>query len=107
MTQHLVNIQPFFSILLQYFINKTLGLGDHLTGVVISGVNNLLHGFGATYVVEGGFTAEKLVGEHTYAPNIHAVVVALAVYDLGRNVVQGAAVGRPSVFEYGRPPEIA
>ena len=89
-----------------YFINKTLGLSGHLTWIVISGVNDLLHGFGATYAVEGGFTAEETVGSHTYAQNIHAAVVALAVYNLGRNVVQGAAVSRPSVFENGRPPEI-
>lgn len=58
-------------------------------------------------MVEGSLAYQHLVGEDADCPNIHEVIVGLALKDLGADVVQGAAIGGSSLFAVGRPPEVA
>ncbi len=83
MSEDLVNNQPILGVLLEYLIDERSGLGGQLTGVIVFGVHDLLHGLGATDVVEGGLAAEHLVGQYSDAPDVHAVVVAFPVHYLG------------------------
>lgn len=58
-------------------------------------------------MVEGRPADQHLVGEHADRPDVHEVVVGLALEDLGADVVQGAAVGGPALLAVGGPPEVA
>jgi hypothetical protein len=107
MLQHLVNPNPLLRVLLQNPIDKCLPHRTNLTGVLVVHITDALHRLLTTDVVEGRSAADQFEGQHTNAPYIHAIVVPLPLDDLGRDVVQSAAVGRPPVLADRRPSEIA
>ena len=58
-------------------------------------------------MVEGSFSDQKFIGEHSQAPKIHTHIVLTALEDLWGCVVESAAVCSPSLVADGSPAEIA
>lgn len=58
-------------------------------------------------MVKGSLSDQQLVCQDSYRPNIHEVIIGLALQDLGADVIQSAAVGGPPVLAVGGPSEIA
>lgn len=105
--KYFVYIEAVRWIFLQYFVNKSFGLGADFRRIFIVNVNNPFHCFFAADVVERSLAADHLVGQDSNAPNINTVIVALSPNDLRGHIVESSTIGGPSILANGRPSQIA
>jgi hypothetical protein len=59
-------------------------------------IQDFLHGFLATDVVEGGLSHEQFVGENAQTPQIDGVVVFDSLKNFRGRIVEGPAVSFPA-----------
>ena len=96
--KYLVDAYPLFWPPPQNAVDEVPGLVFHLAGILIVDCLDAVHGLCPTDVVEGRLAGDYLEGQHSNAPDVHAVIVGLPLDYLGRNVVKGAAVGGSPLF---------
>jgi len=104
--QNLVNPYSLIGILLQNSINKGFSLQRNLSRVVVMHIPYALHRLLTTDIVKWRLSAYQLIREDTNAPNIDTVIISLTLDNLGRNVIESAAVSCPSALADGSPSEI-
>ena len=82
-------------------------MGRDLSRIIVIYIPYAFHRLLAADIVERCLAADELICEHSDAPDIDAVVVALPFDDLWRDIVKSAAIGCSSVRADCRPSEIA
>lgn len=92
---------------MQDVLDQVLCLEGHFLRVSQIALLYLLHSLLLADVVEGSLPHHHLVSQYPEAPDIDARVVLLALENLGRDVVEGSAVGVPSPRTVGCPAEVA
>ena len=110
MLERLTSLQPFIRILPYQLINEVHSLLRKVLRVYDSlglYIDDPFHGLLPAHMVKRGLASQEFEGEHAEAPQVHAHVVLLPFEDLRSSVVEGPAVGLPSLVAKSRPCEIA
>ena len=109
MLQGLVSLHPLVGVLDNKLLDEIHGLrrhGGREHHALHLAVDYLPHGLLATQVVERGLPSQQFESQDTKTPEINTPVVVLALENLRGCVVEGAAVGLPSLVAESCPAEV-
>jgi hypothetical protein len=97
----LLDANALIWIFFENLVDEGLGFRGNLGWILVCDIDDSLHGFLATDVVERRLATNHLVSKNPHTPDVNTVVVALSTNDLGRHVVKRAAVCGSAIFAYG------
>lgn len=88
--------QPVAGLSGQYLADEILQLGGQMRRVVnLHRTDPIVGSFLVVWDLEGCFASRQLIAQHTQTPDVHSLVVQIALNDLRWDVIQRPTEGLP------------